>query len=80
MTLRSRSNIFKICLAAHNMNFSFISQRLVFIISTMIAYGVCQEAQWISGRLLDSRPVCPGFEPHRRHCVVFFEQDTFILA
>ena len=21
-----------------------------------------------------------GFEPHRRHCVVVFEQDTFILA
>ena len=21
-----------------------------------------------------------GFEPHRRHCVVVLEQDTFILA
>ena len=21
-----------------------------------------------------------GFEPHRRHCIVVFEQDTFILA
>ena len=25
-------------------------------------------------------PWGPGLEPHRRHCVVVFEQDTFILA
>ena len=37
-------------------------------------------AQWLSGRVLDSRPKGCGFEPHRRHCVVVFEQDTFILA
>ena len=34
----------------------------------------------ISGRVLDSRPRGRGFEPHRRHCVVVLEQDTFILA
>ena len=27
-------------------------------------------AQWLSGRVLDSRPMGRGFEPHRRHCVV----------
>ena len=37
-------------------------------------------AQWLSGRGLDSRPKGRGFEPHRRHCVVVLEQDTFILA
>ena len=37
-------------------------------------------AQWLSGRVLDSRPRGRGFEPHRRHCVVLLEQDTFILA
>ena len=37
-------------------------------------------AQWLSGRVLDSRPKGSGFEPHRRHCVVVREQDTFILA
>ena len=37
-------------------------------------------AQWLSGRVLDSRPKGHGFEPHRRHCVVVLEQDTFILA
>ena len=37
-------------------------------------------AQWLSGRVLDSRTKGRGFEPHRRHCVVVLEQDTFILA
>ena len=37
-------------------------------------------AQWLSGRVLDSRPKCREFEPHRLHCVVLLEQDTFILA
>ena len=37
-------------------------------------------AQWLSGRVLDSRPKGSGFEPHRRHFVVVLEQDTFILA
>ena len=37
-------------------------------------------AQWLSGRVLDSRPKGSGFEPHRRHSVVVLEQDTFILA
>ena len=39
-----------------------------------------QGAQWLSGRVLDSRPKGRGFEPHWRHCVVVLEQDTFILA
>ena len=39
-----------------------------------------QGVQWLSGRVLDSRPRGRGFEPHRRHCVVVLEQDTFILA
>ena len=37
-------------------------------------------AQWLSGRVLDSRPKGRGFEPQRRHCVAVLEQDTFILA
>ena len=27
-------------------------------------------AQWLSGRVLNSRPKGRGFEPHWRHCVV----------
>ena len=37
-------------------------------------------AQWLSGRLLDSRPKGQGLEPQGRHCLVVLEQDTFILA
>ena len=36
--------------------------------------------QWLSGRVLHSRPRGRGFEPHQHHWVVVFEQDTFILA
>ena len=32
-------------------------------------------AQWLSGRVLDSRPKGRGFEPHRRHCVVFLSKN-----
>ena len=39
-----------------------------------------QGAQWLCGRVLDSRPRGCGFEPHWFHCVVVLEQDTFILA
>ena len=37
-------------------------------------------AQWLSGRVLDSRLRGHGFEPHWRHCVAVLEQDAFILA
>ena len=40
----------------------------------------CEGAQCLSGRVIDSRPRGRGFEPHRRHCVVVIEQDTFIQA
>ena len=33
-------------------------------------YKMKSGAQWLSGRVLDSRPRGRGFEPHRRHCVV----------
>ena len=32
-------------------------------------------AQWLSGRVLDSRPRGCGFEPHRRHCVVSLSKN-----
>ena len=38
------------------------------------------QAQWLSGRVLDSRPRVRRFEPHRRHCIVVLGQDAFILA
>ena len=32
-------------------------------------------AQWLSGRVFDSRPRGRGFEPHRRHCVVSLSKN-----
>ena len=37
-------------------------------------------AQWLSGRVLDSRPRGHGFEPYRHHCMVVLEQDTFLVT
>ena len=37
-------------------------------------------AQWLSGRVLDSRPRGRGFKPHRCHCIDVLGQDTIILA
>ena len=35
-----------------------------------------QGAQWLSGKVLDSRPRGRGFEPHWRHCVVSLSENT----
>ena len=35
-----------------------------------LTYIYKKGTQWLSGRVLDSRPKGRGFEPHRRHCVV----------
>ena len=32
-------------------------------------------AQWLSGRVFDSRPRGRGFEPHGRHCVVSLSKN-----
>ena len=32
--------------------------------------------QWLSGRVLDSRPRGRGFEPHWRHCVESLNKNT----
>ena len=32
-------------------------------------------AQWLSGRVLDSRPKGCGIEPHRRHCIVSLSKN-----
>ena len=50
--------------------------KLFFMLNSIEQKG----AQWLSGRVFDSRPRGRGFEPDRRHCVVVFEQDTLILA
>ena len=36
-----------------------------------------QGAQWLSGRVLDSRPKGRGFEPHWHHCVVSLSKNIY---
>ena len=38
-----------------------------------------QGAQWLSGRVLDSRPKGRGFQPHRRHWVVSLSKTQLSL-
>ena len=40
-----------------------------------LLYLILLEAQRLSGRVLDSRPRGPGFEPHRCHCVVSLSKN-----
>ena len=37
--------------------------------------GMNMGAQWLSGRVLDSRPRGRGFEPHRHHCIVSLSKN-----
>ena len=46
-------------------------KKLVQVLNYLFHMG----AQWLSGRVLDSRPKGSGFEPHRRHCVVSLSKN-----
>ena len=37
--------------------------------------GIHHLERWLSGRVLDSRPKGPGFEPQWRHCVVSLSKN-----
>ena len=48
-----------------------------FILFTLaLIIPVSEGAQWLSGRVLDSRPRGRGLEPHRHHCVAVLELNT----
>ena len=40
-----------------------------------ISHDLRKGAQWLSGRVLDSRPKGCGFEPHQRRCVVSLSKN-----
>ena len=40
-----------------------------------VAQWAMTEAQWLSGRVLDLRPMGRGFEPHPCHCVVSLSKN-----
>ena len=57
--------------------FYYLCVTFVFIIHllTCLSLPPCMGAQWLSGRVLDSRPKGRGFEPHRCHCVVSLSKN-----
>ena len=44
-------------------------------VSKRIKGGLFKGGQWLSGRVLDSRPMGRGSEPHRCHCVVSLSKN-----
>ena len=44
--------------------------------SHLLKTPILEGAQWLSGRVLDSRPKGRRFEPHRRHCVVSLSKNN----
>ena len=52
-----------------------IKLTIVDIWVVYFTYTLTQGAQWLSGRVLDSRPKGRGFEPHRRHCIVSLSKN-----
>ena len=53
--------------------FAAVAMLVIIIVYEMIDTGFVG-AQWLSDRVLDSRPRGRVFEPHRCHCVVVLEQ------
>ena len=51
-----------------------VLKRITFFCSAYFIFW-CLGAQWLSGKVLASRPKGRGFEPHRRHCVVSLSKN-----
>ena len=47
---------------------------------SLLFTAITKGAQWLSGRVFDSRPRGCKFKPRWCHCVCVLEQDTLILA
>ena len=52
----------------------------LFACNSFVKLSLYRGVQWLGGRVYDLRQRGRGFEPHRCHCVVVLEQDTFIHA
>ena len=53
---------------------------VLFYSHCLYRLNIYMGVQWLNGRVLDTRLRGHGFKPHRCHCLVVLEQDTFILA
>ena len=46
-------------------------------IKLFLSVAMLQGAQWLSGRVLDSRPRGHRLEPHRHHCIVILSKNIY---
>ena len=46
-----------------------VHDNVTFLLKYLLLKKAIMGAQWLSGRVLDSRPRGSGFEPHWRHCL-----------
>ena len=64
----------------YNVSFNVSTASTLHIVKIYCFSGFKRLKIILSHVMYSSRPRGRGFEPHRRHCVVVLEQDTFILA
>ena len=53
----------------------FLMINMLLLLTLLTLHPDILGAQWLSGRVLDSRPRSRGFEPHRRHCDVSLSKN-----
>ena len=62
----------------HKIIFFFLKKkRCVCLPYLFFGGGGVGGGQWLSGRVLDSRPRGRWFEPHQRHCVVVLARHIY---
>ena len=59
----------------HNENCVFVSVDCLLPSPQFFSHVEMMEVQWLSGRVLDSRPKGCGFEPRRHHCIVSLSKN-----
>ena len=67
----SQSMIFQLC----QIGSSWVGPVLSKNLCLAQGHKAVTRAQWLSSRLLDSRPRGRGFEPHRCHCLVYLSKN-----
>ena len=62
-------------LTGHPTNWAVLVNKIITSIPKMFSKLNIVKAQWLSGRVLDSRPKGRGFEPYQRHCAVSLSKN-----
>ena len=71
----SKSLVYKALNNAKMWSNSSNNDDVIQIRISLKTFCILPGAQWLSGRVFDSKPKGRGFEPHRRHCVVSLSKN-----